>query len=178
MKALRYNSATAIVFKNFWKKHVFSFSGIYGLISPPPHPHINVENVISVLHAWTGVIKITNIDMGEWGKKWVNGGKITEDRSRDVFQNIFEHDCRRIWPQIYLICDLARIMASHTFPVCATRYARRHKDQRFRPKWPFCHNYLFCGFSILFLADFLQTHPSPFESCFARAPASSNHSKE
>ena len=47
---------------------------------------------------------------------------------------------RRIW-----LIYLARIMASHTFPVCATRYARRHKDQRFRPKWPFCYNYLFCA---------------------------------
>ena len=31
--------------------------------------------------------------MGEWGKRRVNGGKITGDRSRDVFQNIFAHDC-------------------------------------------------------------------------------------
>ena len=31
---------------------------------------------------------------GMGGKKVVNGGKITEDRSRDVFQNIFAHDCR------------------------------------------------------------------------------------
>ena len=43
-KALRYNSATAIVFKNFWKKHVFQFfRDIWTDLPPPPHPHINVE---------------------------------------------------------------------------------------------------------------------------------------
>ena len=30
--------------------------------------------------------------MGEWGKKWGNGGNITANRSGDVFQNIFAHD--------------------------------------------------------------------------------------
>ena len=30
--------------------------------------------------------------MGEGGGKWINGGKITEGRSRDVFQNIFARD--------------------------------------------------------------------------------------
>ena len=42
--------------------------------------------------ARTRVIKLTNIDMGEWGEGMGNGGKITGDRSRDVFQNIFAHD--------------------------------------------------------------------------------------
>ena len=31
--------------------------------------------------------------MGEWWEKWVNWGKITGDKSRDVFQNIFAHEC-------------------------------------------------------------------------------------
>ena len=30
--------------------------------------------------------------MGGYGKKWGNGGNITANRSRDVFQNIFAHD--------------------------------------------------------------------------------------
>ena len=29
--------------------------------------------------------------------KWGNRGKITGDRSRDVFQNIFAHDCRDLY---------------------------------------------------------------------------------
>ena len=56
-------------------------SGIYGLI--PPYPHINVEKRYFCV-ACGG--------LGE--KKWGNGGKITGDRSRDVFQNIFAHDLR------------------------------------------------------------------------------------
>ena len=32
--------------------------------------------------------------MGELDNKWGNGGEITGDRSRDVFQNIFAHDYR------------------------------------------------------------------------------------
>ena len=80
--------------KNFWKKHVFQFfRDIWtDLPHPPPYPHINVEKCYFCV-AWTGVIKMTNTDLGEWGKKWVNGGKITKDRSRNVFQNIFAHDC-------------------------------------------------------------------------------------
>ena len=80
--------------QKFFENAYFSvFLGIYGLIPPPPtNPHINVKKCYFCV-AWTGIIKITNIDMGEWGKKWGNGGNITGDRSRDVFQNIFAHDC-------------------------------------------------------------------------------------
>ena len=57
--------------KIFGKSMFFSFSWIYGLISPP-YPHINVEKYYFCV-ARTGVIKITNIDMGERGEeigKW------------------------------------------------------------------------------------------------------------
>ena len=69
----------------------FSFLGIYGLISPPT-PISMLKNVISVLREM-GSSKYPTLIRGNGGKKWGSGGKITGDRSRDVFQNIFAHDC-------------------------------------------------------------------------------------
>ena len=67
------------------------FSAIYGLISPLP-PYQCWKMLFLCCMNW-GHQNNQHWYGGVGGKKWVNGGKITEDWSRDVFQNIFAHDC-------------------------------------------------------------------------------------
>jgi hypothetical protein len=52
----------------------------------PPFPHINVETCYFCV-AQGSAVKIINIANGGRGKKTGNEGK-------NVFQNIFAHDCR------------------------------------------------------------------------------------
>jgi hypothetical protein len=87
---------TTILCKKFWKMHSFGVSQWYVNCSSP-FPHINVENCYFCV-AQGSAVKIINIANGGRGKKTGNGGK-------NVFQNIFEHDCSSV---SVMWCDIAR----------------------------------------------------------------------
>ena len=134
----------------------------------PPYPHINVEKCYFCV-ARNGVIKLTNIDTGERGKKWGSGRKITGDMSRDVFQNIFAYDCRH---------DVCRVHEKFFLPIRANWWVlhsirfpepknvsfllSRHHVRRVHEKFP----------SRRFeRADGCKTHfgllsPKTFDSCY------------
>ena len=71
--------------------HVFQFfRDIWTDLPPPPYPHINAEKCYFCV-ARTGVIKITNIDIGEWGEEiWEMGAKLQEI-GQEMFSKTFLH---------------------------------------------------------------------------------------